>query len=258
MTQSQVAQKISWSERTYADLERGLIETPTTELLDDVAEVLLMTEDERTSLYVFALGHVPAFPMDPSAGLSVAPSWLPAVERVTGQPCYINDAAWNLVAANDDFIRMFPREPGSPVRLPEQNLMRWMLLRPEAREHHLVDWEERWAPPVAAQLRIAVAAQPDNPILRQLHEDTNADPVAGRIYREVTLSQRHPDGDARPVRYYSDASSSAPDTLDRCCDRHSLSQLGTMTMCSAQPFGSPGARFFLLVFNPTPLPGRGR
>jgi hypothetical protein len=40
------------------------------------------------------------------------------------------------------------------------------------------------------------------------------------------------------------------DRRDRCCDHHAVSQLGVVTMCAAQPFGSPGARFLFLVFEP--------
>ncbi|WP_235029446.1 hypothetical protein [Streptomyces sp. 3213.3] len=44
------------------------------------------------------------------------------------------------------------------------------------------------------------------------------------------------------------------DRRDRCCEQHEVSQLGVVTMCAAQPFGSPGARFLFLVFEPSQRP----
>ncbi|MFD7919568.1 helix-turn-helix domain-containing protein [Streptomyces sp. NPDC059740] len=252
LSQAQVAQALFVSERTYAVLERGDMEAPKPEFLDSVARVLRMEERERTALYVYALGYEPPIPMDPMAGTNVAPAWQHAVNHVTGQPCYINDLAWNVLAANDDFIAMFPQEPGTTPRLPEQNLIRWMLLREDAREHHLVDWEKRWAEPVAAQLRTAVAAHPESEDLQQLDKEVNDDPVVGPIYRNHNIAYIHPDGDTRVMRHagYSVPQGCA-DSRDRCCERHAPSQLGNVTMCAAQPFGSPGARFFFLVFEPT-------
>lgn len=252
ISQAQVAQALFVSERTYAVLERGDMATPATDFLDNVAKVLRMEERERTALYVYSLGYEPPIPMDPMAGTNVAPAWRHAVNNVSGQPCYVNDLAWNVLAANDDFVAMFPQDPGTAPRLPEQNLIRWMLLREDAREHHLVDWEKRWAAPVAAQLRTAVAAHPDSADLQQLDKDVNDDPVVGPIYRNHNLAYIHPDGDTRVMRHAGyQVPDGGPDTRDRCCDEHAPSQLGNVTMCAAQPFGSPGARFFFLVFEPT-------
>ncbi|MEU6349963.1 helix-turn-helix domain-containing protein [Streptomyces sp. NPDC047072] len=251
LSQAQVAQGLYVSERTYAALERGDMPAPTAEFLDNVARILRMEERERTALYVYSLGHEPPIPMDPMAGTNVAPAWQRAVSKVSGQPCYVNDLAWNVLAANDDFIAMFPQQPGTPLRLPERNLIRWMLLREDAREHHLVDWEKRWATPVAAQLRTAVAAHPDSADLQQLDKEVNDDPVVGPIYRNHSIAYIHPDGDTRVMRHAGyEPEPGRPDTRDRCCDRHAPSQLGNVTMCAAQPFGSPGARFFFLVFDP--------
>lgn len=116
-----------------------------------------------------------------------------------------------------------------------------MLLREDAREHHLVDWEMRWAAPVAAQVRTAVAAHPDNDDLRQLDKDVNDDPIAGPIYRNHNLAYVHTDGDARPMRQAGFAvQDGAEDRRSRCCDRHAPSQLGSRSV--AQAFGSSSRR----------------
>ncbi|WP_328373128.1 helix-turn-helix domain-containing protein (plasmid) [Streptomyces sp. NBC_00445] len=252
LSQAQVAQALYVSERTYADLERGVMAEPTSEFLDKVAKLLRMEEHERTALYVYALGYEPPFPMDPMAGTNVAPAWQEAVIGVSGHPCYINDVAWNVLAGNDEFVQMFPQDPGKPGRLPESNLIRWMLLAEDAREHHLVDWETHWAEPVAAQLRTAVAAHPDNKDLQQLDKEVNDDPVVGPIYRNHNTAYVHPDGDTRRMRHAGFVPPpGAVDRRDRCCGRHAPSQLGSVTMNAGQPLGSPGARFFLLLFKPS-------
>ena len=242
------------SERTYADLERGDMTTPSMDFLDGVAEVLRMEEQERTVLYVYALGHEPPISRDPQVGTRVASAWHAAVNRVTGMPCYVQDVVGNVLAANDDFVRMFPQVSGEKPRLPEQNMIRWMLLRRDAREHHLMDWETSWAEPVAAQLRTAVAAHPDNEALQQLDKEVTDDPVVGPIYRYHNLAYVHPDGDSRPMRHAGFVPNGVRSFTNRCCDRHALSQIGTVTMCAAQPLGNPGTRFFVLLFEPRNWP----
>ncbi len=254
LSQAQVAQALFVTEKTYAEFERGNTAQPSTEFVDNVATVLQMDERERTALYVYALGYEPPVPMHLGTGMNVDPAWEVAVHGVTGQPCYINDVAWNVLAANDEFKGMFPRPEGMAApELPVRSLIRWMLLREDAREHHLVDWETRWAPQVAAQLRTAVAAHPKNADLQQLDKEVGEDPAAGPIYRDHSLAYIHPDGDARPMRHAGFVPApGAEDHRSRCCERHEPSQLGTVTMCAAQPFGSPGTRFLFLPFAPRP------
>ncbi|QEU96953.1 helix-turn-helix domain-containing protein [Streptomyces kanamyceticus] len=250
LSQAQVAQLLHVSERTYADFERGEKAAPTLEFLDDTARVLHLREYERVALYVYAVGYEPPHPLDPLAGRTVPAIWDEAVRHVTGQACYVNDVAWNVVAYNDEFVRMFPRAPDAEPVIPERNLMRYVLLNNAAREHHLVNWESEWAVPLSAQLRNAVAQYPGNADLQRLDEEVAADPVSGPIYRANHVASVHPNGDTRRMRYpwYGPPDEQVP--LDRCCQRHAHSQEGDVTMCAAMPLGSPGARFFLLVFKP--------
>ncbi|WP_369211713.1 helix-turn-helix domain-containing protein [Streptomyces flavofungini] len=252
LSQARVAQLLEVSERTYAQLERGDMASPSTDFLDRVALVLRLNERERIALYVYSLGHEPPHSQDPMAGRNVPAAWREAIVRVKGQPCYITDVDWNLVAYNDDFVRMFPRAQNAQPAVPEQNIMRYMLLTESAREHHMVNWEAEWLIPLAAQLRNAVARYPKSVELQRLDEEADADPVVGPVYRENTLAQIHPNGDVRKLRY---TFSGAVDTdqhvhLDRCCERHARSEIGDLTMCAAMPLGSPGARFLMLVFKP--------
>ncbi|WP_369211712.1 helix-turn-helix transcriptional regulator [Streptomyces flavofungini] len=250
LSQAQVAQLLYVSERTYAQLERGEMPSPAAEFLDRVAEVLRLKERERIALYVYSLGHEPPHPQDPLAGENIPAAWQRAVRQVVSQPCYVNDVAWNVLACNDAFVRMFPRAPDAAAAIPERNLMRYMLLDEAAREHHLVNWKSEWAVPLTAQLRNAVAQHPGNTDLEELDRDISADPVSGPIYRANHVAYVHPNGDTRRMRYPWSGPPQEQDPPDRCCDRHAPSQLGDVTMCAATPLGSPGARFFILLFEP--------
>ncbi|QEU96735.1 helix-turn-helix domain-containing protein [Streptomyces kanamyceticus] len=250
LSQAQVAQLLYVSERTYRLLERGEMASPSAEFLDRVAEVLRLKERERIALYVYALGHEPPHPQDPLAGKTVPHAWHEAVGRVEGQPCYVNDVAWNVVAYNDDFVRMFPRTPHAEPAIPERNLMRYMLLNETAREHHLVNWGTEWAVPLTAQLRNAVAQHPENADLQALDKEVAADPVSGPIYRANHVAYVHPNGDTRRMRYPWAGPPQEERGVSRCCRDHEPSHEGDVTMCAATPLGSPGARFFLLVFKP--------
>ncbi|QES39650.1 MULTISPECIES: helix-turn-helix domain-containing protein [Streptomyces] len=257
LSQAQVAQLLYVSERTYAQLERGEMPSPAAGFLDRVCEVLRLEEDERTALYVYALGHEPPRPRDPLAGQDIHGAWHEAVASVA-RPCYVNDVAWNVLACNEAFTATFPRAPGARPALPERNLMRYMLLRESAREHHLLDWERQWARPLAAQLRKAVALYPGNADLRELDKEVEADPVAGPLYRSDPVTYVQPGGATRPVRFPWPAPPGPPERAERCCPDHLPSRAGLVTMCAAVPLGSPGARFFILVFEPAPAAGGTR
>ncbi|MEV8320871.1 helix-turn-helix domain-containing protein [Streptomyces sp. NPDC059900] len=252
LSQAQVGQLLFVSERTYAQLERGEMPAPTPEFLDRVSVVLGLQERERIALYVYSVGHEPPHPQDPLAGTNVHPAWKVAVEAIKGQPCYVNDVAWNVLAYNDDFLDMFPRPRGAEPALPERNLIRYMLLREDVREHHMVNWETQWAIPLTAQLRTAVAAHPENADLQQLDQEVDADPVVRPLYRDRHVAYVHPNGDTRKMRYHGYGGPDGEAYLDQCCDRHAPSRVGDVTMCTAMPLGSPGARFTTLVFRPDP------
>ncbi|MFI9240634.1 helix-turn-helix domain-containing protein [Streptomyces sp. NPDC053079] len=236
LSQAQVAQLLYKTERWYGEFERGNLSSPAPEMLDAVARVLRMSEHQRSALYHYSLGYEPPVPADPRSADRVNPAWQRAVDAVTGHAAYLTDTAWNLLACNDMFVRMFPRAPGAQPRVPERNMMRYMLLNPQARELMLLSWKEQWAEPVTGAFRAALAAHPGNADLQQLEADVMADPEAGAVYRRGGVAHIHPDGDRRALRHWAYPGEPA----------------GHVTMCMARPYGSPGARFTILVFDPGP------
>ncbi|MFE4915856.1 helix-turn-helix domain-containing protein [Streptomyces sp. NPDC056652] len=221
LSQEQVAYLLGRTRRAYQELEAGTCSTPSVDLLREVAQLYRMNEHEWIALHRYALGEDPSGPLDADSGYQVAGAWQQTVDAM-GEMAYLTDRSWNLLAANEQCGGLFPAG-----RVPE-NTMRWMLLNPEAREV-LTDWATAWAPKVFPQLRSALSNRPDA-TLRALEADVLADPVARHHY-EAKGAFIHPDGDQRPLA-------------------HAKLGPGWVTMCSAIPEGSPGARLMILLFHP--------
>lgn len=228
LSQQQVDLLINRGGHAYHLLETGKMPNPSHDLLRNVAELFRMDEHEWIILHRYALDQHPPGPLRRESGYHVPATWQTAVRGIEHM-AYVSDAAWNVLAHNDAWTTMFV-DGVSPA-----NTLRWMCLDPVARNVTLTDWETMWAPRVLPQLRAAVAARRD-PQLELLEKEVLEDPVARKIYRTATTNI-HPDGQERPLN-------------------HATLGPGWITMCSAQPEGSPGARLMILLFQPGPrIPG---
>ncbi|WP_331746792.1 helix-turn-helix transcriptional regulator (plasmid) [Streptomyces sp. NBC_00873] len=222
LTQHQVDQLCHVSLGTYRRLESGAYPNPPVDFLRDVAVLFALNEQEWRSLCRYAgIGDPPA-PLNPRSGKEVPGVWQEAVDGITHM-AYVTDASWELIAHNAPFARLFPNG-----RVPT-NTMRWMLFDPDGR-NTLTDWATTWAPLVLPQLRAALAARPDDDILRRLEKEAIADPDTAPIW-DAGGAHIHPDGDERPLLHAQDGP-------------------GWVTMCAAEPMTAPGARLIVLVFHP--------
>lgn len=233
LTHEHMTRLLGWPEHKYGYVERGKLATLSTEVLDPIARILRLSDHEWEALVLYATGLPPAYPLDPRLGTAVPRPW-ERVLRDFSEMAYINDVAWDLVAYNSAFSRLFPR------REVPANTMRWMLLDPEAREVVLADWQGSWLPLLVPQLRAAVAANPHNRTLAQLQADVRHDPVVGEIYGSPTAEYIQPRAEgARPLM-------------------HAELGLGWATMCAAGPFGVPGGRLMFVLYDqgerPVPRP----
>ncbi|GAA4889753.1 helix-turn-helix domain-containing protein [Streptomyces coeruleoprunus] len=222
LSQAQIDQLLHRAPDTYGRLESGRYPNPPVDLLQDVARLLGMNEQEWIALWRYALGQDPPHPLNSASGEEVPGVWQEALAGISHM-AYVNDRSWNLLAHNVHFAAMFPGR-----RVPT-NTMRWMAVEPEARKV-LCNWETAWAPLVLPQLRAALAADPDDQTLAQIEKEVLADPVASRVY-ESASAYIHPDGDERPLN-------------------HAELGPGWVTMCAAEPMAAPGARMIILVFHP--------
>ena len=141
----------------YTYLEQGRKIHPSPEVLDSLAAVLGLTEDERRYIHLLALGHPPANSSTAPTRTDDSLAWA-VIKSIGGgpDPVYIANQYGDVAAWNDavttwftDF-RRYPR-----VR---RNMLWWMLTAPEARER-LVDWGEDTRD-VVARLRAAYATRP--------------------------------------------------------------------------------------------------
>ncbi|MER5277764.1 helix-turn-helix domain-containing protein [Streptomyces sp. NPDC002809] len=219
LSQQQVDQLLGRGIHTCHRLEAGKYPNPPTDLLRDLGKLLRLTEDEWVMLHRYAREQEPPGPLNPDTGYQVLGTWADAVEGMDHM-AYVCDAAWNVLTHNPQFTGMFPS------RQVPANVLRWMCLADEARTV-LTDWETAWAPRILPQLRAALAARRD-PTLKQLETDVLADPIVGPLYQAPGVVN-HPDGDERPLR-------------------HPIHGPGWVTMCSASPDSSPGARLMILLF----------
>lgn len=226
-TQEAVNVEISRADGTYAALINGRNKTPRPELLHDIALAFRLTEQEWHAMYRFARTETPPFALYPKSGLEVPGMWEAAVAGIR-HIAYVTDCSYNLLATSNAFDEIF-----AELERPT-NMMRWMLLSADARTV-LGDWHTAWAPYVLPQLRAVRAALPDDKTLAQIEQDVIADPEAGPLYRQGSISQVHPDGNERPLI-------------------HPVHGPGWASICAAEPLASPLARLMIIMFEPGERP----
>jgi transcriptional regulator with XRE-family HTH domain len=149
----------------YTYLEQGREIQPSPEVLDSLARVLRLTEDERQYVHQLALGHVKnARPVESQATM------IPLVRslvRVAGQspyPLYAFDYAGAVLAWNEAATQWYT--DWVALRDIERNIVWWMLTNPQARER-IVDWEED-ARDIVATTRAVSARYPHDQRVREL------------------------------------------------------------------------------------------
>lgn len=101
LRQDQAAILSGLSTRRYAALERGAVENPSLDLIENVASGLRMTPAERSALHVLSRGQDP--PMPPSAPGGECPEagqgQRELIDRLDS-PAAITDETWTLVICN--------------------------------------------------------------------------------------------------------------------------------------------------------------
>ncbi|MGI5243225.1 helix-turn-helix transcriptional regulator [Dactylosporangium sp. CA-139066] len=197
VTQEDVAHRVGFSTRWYANLERGVKGAYSLSFLDEVASILQLSAEERAVLYMLAAGHEP----EPPRAVPVGPQFeaLRAIVDAQPWPAYVSDDAWDCLFSNEDHLRWFPHLRYEP------NIMLWPFLYKESRIQ-LINWERDWARPMLAQLRAASARHPDNARLQEIIQRIlTGSPDARRIWDEKAEVHLHPDGDRRlmHVPYFS-------------------------------------------------------
>jgi transcriptional regulator with XRE-family HTH domain len=144
----------------YAYLEQGRMIRPSPEVLDSLARVLDLTDDERRYMHLLALGHPPATP-GANPGHTTEDIW--QLIEVIGNgphPLYVGNQYADVVAWNDAASQWYT----DFGQLPEhrRNMLWWMLTAKQARQR-IENWEND-ARDVVARLRAAYATRPHDPL----------------------------------------------------------------------------------------------
>jgi len=136
LRREEVAQRASISPTWYTWLEQGRGGAPSTEVLDRLAQALLLTGLEREHLFLLALGHPPEAHYKKDEG--VTPRLQRVIDALDPTPALIRTATWNVVAWNRAVTVMLADYASMP---PEQrNILRYLFLDPRARAVQY-DWE---------------------------------------------------------------------------------------------------------------------
>lgn len=165
LRREEVAVLAGLSPTWYTYLEQARDIRPSPEVLDSLAAVLQLTEDERQYLHQLALGHVEnMLAVDPPAMVNSLVADLVQVAGQAPYPLYAIDYTGEVIAWNDacrEWYTDWAKLPGI-----ERNIVWWMLMNPEARER-IVDWQDD-ARDIVGRTRALAARYPHDPRISEL------------------------------------------------------------------------------------------
>lgn len=165
LRREEVAVLAGLSTSWYTYLEQGRHVRPSAAVLDSLARVLRMSEDERRYLHVLVHGQVSRpEPLKPAAaGHRLLIQALELVKD-SAYPVYAGDHRGDLLAWNHAATQWYEDWGRYPVG--ERNIVRWMLLSPLAKTR-LTDWESDVRDSVA-RWRAEAARWPTDPRTHEL------------------------------------------------------------------------------------------
>jgi transcriptional regulator with XRE-family HTH domain len=164
LRREEVAVLAGLSPTWYTYLEQGRDIQPSREVLDSLANVLRLSEDERR--YIHRLAHTAielASPLDAGVNANDLVRQLVSQFVDSPYPVYASTHRCDLMAWNRAACEWYEDWGAMPAE--ERNIMHWLLLSPVARER-LVDWESVTRDAVA-RWRAESARHPDDPLLNQ-------------------------------------------------------------------------------------------
>ena len=165
LRREEVAVLAGLSPTWYTYLEQGRNIQPSPEVLDSLARVLRLTEDERRYIHTLAYGQViHPHPLDADIPAEELLRQLAASLDDNPNPMYSTDIYGNLVAWNSAAVEWYDDWGRMPVH--ERNMIRWLVVAPNARER-LVHWESD-ARDIVARWRGVFARNSDDARLRDV------------------------------------------------------------------------------------------
>ncbi|MFF8868187.1 XRE family transcriptional regulator [Streptomyces sp. NPDC015139] len=183
LTQNEVAQLLGVSAKWYRNLELGKPLSYSKALLEGVRRILALTEGEWETVWQLTHGR-PAPNADPESvtvdGRQVPPPPVRRFVETQRWPAYLCDHRWDLLLYNRAASSNFP------WMLYGTNVVVWTLTYPEARTQ-LIRWEDDWATPMIAQLRLHAELWSNDVGLQSIIRTVQADPVARRLWNSPAV-----------------------------------------------------------------------
>ncbi|WAH55111.1 helix-turn-helix transcriptional regulator [Pseudomonas silvicola] len=136
LRREEVAQRANISATWYTWLEQGRGGAPSAQVLDRIAQSLLMTAPEREHLYMLAFGHPPEVVYHAPEG--VTPRLQRLLDTLAFSPALIKTATWDVLAWNRAAAVVFTDYSLLPAK--ERNILRLMFCHSEARARQ-DDWQ---------------------------------------------------------------------------------------------------------------------
>lgn len=125
LRREEVAQRANISPTWYTWLEQGRGGAPSAEVLNRLAEGLMLTEPEREHMYILALGHPPEPRYKGPEGIT--PRLQRVLDALPASPAILRTATWDVVAWNRTAAMLLtdystlPREQRNILRLMFSN-----------------------------------------------------------------------------------------------------------------------------------------
>jgi transcriptional regulator with XRE-family HTH domain len=136
LRREEVAQRANISTAWYTWLEQGRGGAPSAEVLERIAEALMLTQAEREHVFLLGLGRPPEVRYQQND--SVTPRLQRVLDRLNPSPAFIRTATWDIVAWNTAAALLLA-DYGA-LAPDERNVLKHIFLGPRARERQ-DDWE---------------------------------------------------------------------------------------------------------------------
>ena len=136
LRREEVAQRANISPTWYTWLEQGRGGAPSPDVLNRIANGLMLTEAEREHLFMLGLGRPPEVRYRAAAG--VTPRLQRLLDAFEFCPAIIKTATWDVVAWNRAATVILTDYGALP--LEQRNILRLIFTRPEIRSAQ-IDWE---------------------------------------------------------------------------------------------------------------------
>ncbi|NML44519.1 helix-turn-helix domain-containing protein [Ramlibacter sp. G-1-2-2] len=188
LRREEVADRASISATWYTWLEQGRGGKPSAEVLDRIAQALMLTDVEREHLFVLGLGHPPE--QRYRGGDPITPRLQRLLDALPHSPALLRTPTWDIVAWNRAARAVLTDYETIPPQ--GRNVLRMMFCDPHVRERQF-DWEAVARAVVAAARVDAARAGADAEIAPLVAELRAISPEFGAMW-DSSLVHSHTEG----------------------------------------------------------------